>query len=349
MPIRAGTANKATMAQRIHLHVEDAHSKPPTFRLTRERVAAAQRRNREAVRRVRISHGHDLEALDEWIGVADAVVCAADVLTDPRFPLRRLASAAPRLRWIHVIGAGIEKLLPLDWIHPALTLTNNSGVHRSKMYEFALMALTMVNARVPTLFGLQARQEWRQIFTPCCRGQTLAVIGTGDIGGTFARAGRHLGMTVLGVRRSARPAQGFDKVFRTGELAKLLPRADILVMAAPLTPETQGLIGAKELDAMKASASVINVGRAPTMDYGALAERLEQGKLAGAILDVFNPEPLPAQSPLWRVPNLMIFPHCSSDDEAQYIPLTLDLVLDNARRLAEGRALRNRVNAERAY
>jgi phosphoglycerate dehydrogenase-like enzyme len=337
------------MAQRIHLHFEDVLSKPQTFRLTQPRIAAAQRRNRQAARGMRISHGHDLETLDKWLGAADAMVCAADVLTHPRFPLHRLASSAPRLRWIHVIGAGIEKLLPLDWIHPALALTNNSGVHRSKMYEFALMALTMVNARVPTLFGLQTRQEWRQIFTPCCRGQTLVVIGTGDIGRTFARAGRHLGMTVLGVRRTARPAQGFAKVFRTSELPKVLPSADILVMAAPLTPETQGLVGAKELNALKASASVINVGRAPTMDYGALARLLEQGKLAGAILDVFNPEPLPAESPLWHVPNLMIFPHCSSDDEAQYIPLTLDLVLENARRLAEGRSLRNRVDTDRAY
>ena len=324
-------------------------SKPPTFRLTRQSLAAAERRNRQAARGLRVSHGHDLTTLERWISDVEALVCLSDLLVDPRFPLRDLTHAAPKLRWIHVIGAGVEKLLPLDWIHPHLTLTNNSGVHGPKMYEFALMALTMLNARVPALFASQSRCEWRQIVTPCCRGRTLLVVGTGDIGGAFARAGRHLGMHVLGVRRTARAAPGFDRVHATRDLPRLLPRADVLVVAAPLTPETRGLIGPRALDAMKRDASLVNVGRAPIVDYEALARRLEQGRLSGAILDVFSPEPLPAKSRLWGVPNLFVVPHCSSDDADQYIPRTLDLVFDNAQRLAHGQRLRNRVDPRRAY
>lgn len=336
-------------SKRIRMHFEDGYSKPDVFRLTQPRIAAALRRNREAARHVRASRGHDLNTIGHWLGGTDSLACSADFLVDPRFPLHRLASAAPQLRWIHVTGAGIEKLLPLDWIHPGLTLTNNSGVHRPKMYEFALMALTMLNARAPALFSAQARREWRPTFTPCCRGRTLLVLGTGDLGAMFARAGRHLGMHVLGVRRTPRPVSGFDSVYGTRDLPKILPQADVLAVAAPLTPETRGLIGARALGAMKRGAGLVNVGRSKIVDYDALARRLEQGRLSGAILDVFDQEPLPAGSRLWRVPNLFISPHCSSDDADEYIPRTLDLVLDNALRLALGRRLRNRVDPQRAY
>jgi phosphoglycerate dehydrogenase-like enzyme len=335
--------------KKLHVHFEDSIAKPDVFRLTRERIAAARRRNSDAAARVRVSHGEDLATLGQWLREADGLVCSADFLVDPRFPLRELRSAAPRLRWIHTIGAGIDKLLPLDWLHAGLRFTNNSGVHRPKMYEFALMSLTMLNARMPALFEAQKNRRWQPVFTATCRGRGLLVLGTGDLGQVFARAGRHLGMRVTGVSRSARPAPAFDATYKVAKLRRLLPKADIVAIAAPLTAGTRGLIGAAELGAMKRGAALLNVGRGPIVDSDALAQALREGRLSGAILDVFDQEPLPAGSPLWSVPNLVISPHCSSDDAELYIPLTLDLAFDNARRLALGRALRNVVDPRRQY
>lgn len=335
--------------ERLHIHFEDSTAKPDVFRLTRERIAGARRRNPGAARHMRITHGKDFESLERWIAGAQGLVCSADFLLHPRFPLRSLAVEAPRLRWIHSIGAGIEKLLPLEWIHPGLRFTNNSGVHRTKMYEFALMALTMLNARVPAMVTNQAKRHWVQIFTPTCRGRTVVVLGTGDLGGSFGRAGKHLGMRAIGVSRSGKDVPHFHEVHALGKFTKLLPRADVLVIAAPLTGETRGLIGARKLDALRQGAALVNVGRGPIVDTVALAARLRSARLSGAILDVFDREPLPFESPLWGVPNLYLSPHCSSDDAEEYIPLTLDLAFDNTRRLALGRPLRNVVDPARAY
>lgn len=335
--------------KKLHVHFEDSIAKPDVFRLTRERIAAARRRNRDAAARVRVSHGEDLAGLGEWLREAEGLVCSADFLVDPRFPLRELASAAPRLRWIHTIGAGVEKVLPLDWLHAGLRFTNNSGVHRPKMYEFALMSLTMLNARVPALFEAQKARRWQPAFTPTCRGRALLVLGTGDLGQVFARAGRHLGMVVTGLSRSGRAAPSFNATHKVAKLRRLLPKADIVAVAAPLTADTRGLLGAAQLGSMKRGAALLNVGRGPIVDSAALARALREERLSGAILDVFDQEPLPADSPLWSVPNLVISPHCSSDDAELYIARTLDLAFDNARRLSVGRALRNVVDPRRQY
>jgi glyoxylate/hydroxypyruvate reductase len=182
-----------------------------------------------------------------------------------------------------------------------------------------------------------------------CRGRRLLVLGTGDLGGVFARAGRHLGMHVDGLSRSGRRVPAFDAVHPISRLARLLPAADVLAIAAPLTAETRGLIGPPALAALKRGAGLLNVGRGAIVDSAALAEALRAGHISSAILDVFEEEPLPADSPLWTLPNLYISPHCSSDDAELYIPLTLDLAFDNARRLAIGRPLRNLVDASRQY
>ena len=333
----------------LRLHVEDIRAKPDVFRMTRARVAAARRRNPVASRGCEISHGEDLERVGRWLPGIEALVCSSDVLMHPRFPLRTLADAAPRLRWIHVIGAGVERLLPLDWVPRGLVLTNNSGVHARKMYEYALMAFTLLNARLPAMIANQSARRWAATFTPTCEGRTALVLGTGDIGGAFGRAARHLGMHSIGVNRSGRRAADFDETRRVSALAAAAKRADFLVVATPLTDETRGLASRRVLAALKPGAAVVNVGRGAVLDTAALVAALRTGRLSGALLDVFDPEPLPPASPLWRVPNLLVSPHCSSDDAEQYIPLTLDLVMDNARRLATRKPLRNAVDPRRQY
>jgi len=331
------------------IHFEDGSTRPEVFRITPVRVAAARKRNPAAASLVSVSCGQDLAGIEDWIERASGLVCSSATLLDKRFPLRALVSRAPQLAWIHVIGAGVEGLMPLDWIHPRVKLTNNSGVHVKKVYEFGLMSLLMINARVPQLFSQQARGEWKPVFTGSPRGRTLLIVGLGDMGGAMAKAGRALGMRVLGIRRTPKPHRHAEKVHGLKDLHRLLPKADIVVVATPLTPDTRHVIGRDELALMKTGTGLINIGRGPVLDQAAVEAALRAGHLSGAILDVFDPEPLPAGHPLWSAPNIYISPHCSSDDNDEYMPMTLDLAFANADRLARGKKLANVVDPARGY
>jgi phosphoglycerate dehydrogenase-like enzyme len=323
---------------KLLVHFEDSVTKPDVFRLSLDRINAAKRRNPVAAKLFVAEHGEDYAKLDDWLPRTNALVCSGSMISDKRFPMRDLAKAAPNLRWIHVTGAGVENLLPMDWIHPKLTLTNNSGVHVAKTYEFGLMSLIMLAARAPEVMTNQRAGRWKQVFTTSPRGRTLLVVGHGELGGAVAKAGKTLGMKVVGVRRKDQP-----------KLPRLLPKADVVYLAAPLTPETRGMIGEAQLNQMKPGAAIANIGRGALIDTPALIRALESGHLSGAVLDVYDPEPLPADSPLWKAPNVFLSPHASSDDHATYMPLTLDLVFDNARRLARGAKLRNVVDPKRGY
>jgi phosphoglycerate dehydrogenase-like enzyme len=331
----------------VHLHFETRADKPSVFRITPELVRAAIRRAKPG-RGVRWTVGEDLRDMS-WLATAEGLVTGNDVITDPAFPRARLDEAAPRLRWIHIIGAGIEPLLPLDWLPKQVTLTNNSGVHARKTGEFATLALLALCYRLPEMVANQRNAAWRQIFTPSIAGKTVLIVGLGEMGGAAARSAQKLGMKVLGVRRNAAPHRHADSVLPVSQLHKGLTRADFVLIAAPLTPATAHLIDAKAITAMKPGAGLINVGRAGVVDYEALGRALRQGKISGAMLDVFDPEPLPATSSLWHAPNLIITPHCSSDDLDDYLPMTLDLALANLARLRAGKTLKNAVNPATGY
>jgi phosphoglycerate dehydrogenase-like enzyme len=331
----------------MHIHFETRENKPAVFKLTPRLVAEAAARS-GSPGSLRLSVGADLTDLG-FLAAATALVTSNDIVKDAKFPRFDLARRAPNLRWIHIIGAGIEPLLPLDWLPRGVTLTNNSGVHIEKTGEFAAMALLMLNYRMPEILANQRERRWQPIFTPSISGKCIVVVGLGDMGGTAARQAKKLGLKVLGVRREPRAHRYVDEVLGIGDLARALARADFLFVATPLTPETRNLIDRRALAAIKPGAGLVNVGRAGVVDYTALAEALERGLLAGAVLDVFDPEPLPADSPLWTTPKLVVMPHCSSDDLERYLPLTLDLVFANLRRLMAGKALKNRVDPKRGY
>lgn len=330
-----------------HLHFETRADKPSVFHMTPALVQAAARRAK-AGRSTRWTVGEDLRDLS-WLATAEGLVTGNDIIVDPAFPKARLAEAAPKLRWIHIIGAGIEPLLPLDWLPPQVTLTNNSGVHARKTGEFATLALLSLCYRLPEIVSNQQRSEWRQIFTPSVVGKTVVIVGLGEMGGAAAKSAKKLGMKVIGIRRSGGMHRYADQVFPISKLPKLLPLADFLLIAAPLTPATRHLIDKRAIASMKDGAGLINVGRAGVVDYKALVAALGRGKLSGAMLDVFDPEPLPASSRLWRVPNLIITPHCSSDDLDDYLPKTMDLAFENLARLCAGRKMKNVVNRTTGY
>ncbi len=331
----------------MQLHFETRRSRKPVFQFTRALIDAAAARAK-APPEVALTLGYDLEEPGLLAG-ATGLVTSNDIVRDPKFPMRTLARDLPRLRWIHIIGAGIEPLLPLDWLPRGVTLTNNSGVHARKTGEFAAMALLMLNSRLPQLIANQQARRWEPIFTPSAEGTTVTVVGLGDMGIAAAREARRLGMRVIGVRRSGRPHRLADAVLGVDRLADAVAEADCIYVAAPLTPATRNLVGREVLARAKPGAGLVNVGRAGVVDYVAVREALVSGALGGAILDVFDPEPLPPDSPLWSTPNLVIMPHCSSDDLDRYIPLTFDLAFANLARLMAGRRLKNRIDPKRGY
>jgi len=333
----------------VRVHLENYTTKPPVFWLTHALVRAARRDHPDIARRARFSVGDDLQTLDRNLREANVLVTSADVIRDARFPRARLREHAPKLAHIHIIGAGIEGLLPLDWLPANVKLTNNSGVHVRKAREFQLMALLALNAHLPAIVSDQRRSHWQQHFTPSIEGKTLVIVGLGAMGRAALSAARALRLRIIGVRRSARPVSGVSRIFPPEKLAVALRNADFLVIAAPLTPQTANLVDRRAMMAMRKGAGVINVGRAGLLDHDALRDLLRSGHLSGAILDVFAPEPLPVASPLWSTPNLIVNPHVSSDDADRYMHDTMDLVCRNLRRLLAGRRLENVVDAAKGY
>ena len=316
------------MSDILHIHADSRRAADPVFHMTPELCEQALARSGLAGQ-VRITTGWNLEGSEEALRTAD-------MLVGFRMPYDAVRSAV-RLKAIHLIGAGVEHLRPLDWVPQGVTITNNRGIHRQKAAEFILMALLMLNNRMPALVAAQRQRRWTQIFTTQAKGKTVLIVGAGELGSAGGRAAAAQGFRVIGIRRSGQPTEGFAEMHTPAELHALLPRADFVLVTTPSTAETDGLFGAAEYDLMRPGAAFINFGRARVCDYAALAERLRSGHLSGAILDVFDPEPLPADSALWDVPNLIITPHCSSDDAESYIPATLDLVLRNAGAVAARR------------
>ena len=328
--------------QRIKLHIKNNRAGEYVFRITPERFAAAGARHPLIADNIDSVIDWDLDHFEQSMKTANAIVTW-------ELPTENLAIVAPHLRWIHIIGAGVEHLQPLDWLPRGVTLTNNRGVHGLKTADSAGMAVMMLNIGIPRMVSNQRNHIWDARFTTPVTGKTVACIGVGEMGGAAARRFKQLGMKVLGVRRGARPHRYVDAMYGPGDLKQVMSLADFIHVTLPQTPETIGMIGAGELDAMKRDAGIINFGRAAVIDYPALAERLSNGRIAGAILDVHDPEPLPEDSPYWDIPNLIITPHITSDDDLSYIPLTLDLVFENLRRMLLGKPLKNRVNPKLGY
>ncbi len=327
--------------RRIHLHVENSLDVNEVFDISASRVGDALARHPEITARVRVSIGYGGDILDRELATADAVFCWD-------FDRRDLRHRGPNLRWVHTHGAGVSHMMPLDWLPSGAVLTNSRGVHAQRATEYAFMAILMLNNRLPEMIANQQRARWQEVFNTGIDGKTLLIIGVGHIGSGVAAWAKRAGMQVLGIRRTGKPRRNVDEMHKPENLHALLPRADFVLVSAPHTDASHHMIGAHQLAMLKSGAGLVNYSRANLVDYDALRARLEAGEMS-AVLDVFDPEPLPASSPLWHTPNLVITPHCSSDDRDEYTPRTLDLVFRNMKRFIEGRPLMNRVSRKHQY
>ena len=326
----------------LRVHIKNNRAGEFVFRTTPERYADAERRHPDVAPRINTLIDWALDRFEESIRTAD-------VLMTWDFPTDDLARRAPRLKWVHIIGSGVEHLGPLDWLPPGVALTNNSGIHAEKTTDYVMMALGMLNNRVPRFVSDQRERRWDAVYNTPIAGKTVTIVGLGRMGAASARAAKALGLRVIGVRRKARPARNVDAMYDPSRLDDALGQADFVILTLPHTSETHGLIDGARLDAIKPEAGLINIARAPVLDHGALVARLASGHLSGAVLDVHDPEPLPDHSPLWHAPNLVVTPHVSSDDDESYVPLTLDLLFENLQRLLDGKSLRNRVRPKLGY
>ena len=330
------------MSTAFHLHVENNRGMGPVFEASPERMSAALSRYPGLRDRLRITIGYDGDVFSEKMKTADA-------LFGWSFDRAVIAEGgAPRLKWVHAHGAGINHLLPLDWLPKRTTLTNSRGIHGEKADEYTAMALLMLNNRLAESCTNQRLKKWEQTFSSSIAGKTVLIIGVGHIGGGAAKWAKRFGLRVIGIRRSGRKHAHVEEMHTPDKLQALLPRADFVLMTTPHTSATTHLLGAKELKLMRDGAGLVNYSRANLVDYDALRDELNKGRLR-AILDVFDPEPLPQSSPLWHTPNLIITPHCSSDDSSRYTLKTLDLVFRNAERLLAGKPLINRVDRKKEY
>jgi phosphoglycerate dehydrogenase-like enzyme len=325
----------------LHLHLESFRKRPALFHLTEARWRAAAGRHRALARRLRVTIGWDGDIIGEALK-------SADVMINSNPPRENLRGRAPRLKWIQTTGAGIDNLLPLDWLPRDIALTNNRGAHGPKAQDSCAMAISLLNSRLPQLLASQRRHAWEPVYTTPVAGKTAVVIGFGDLGQAAGRAAKKLGARVIAITRSGKAAPPADAVYRASRIDRVLPQADFVIVTVPLTPDTRNLLDRRRLDLLKPEAGLINIGRSPVVDYDALRERLEAGTLAGAVLDVFQPEPLPAESPLWNTPNLVITPHVSCDDP-RYVDRLLDFWFENLARFVAGQRLKNLIDRRRGY
>jgi phosphoglycerate dehydrogenase-like enzyme len=337
---------------KLRVHIKNNHASPDTFPNTPEgeAVFTITRERFDAVARDYPDVASKLDVFIDWDTENFAAsMKAADVLVTWDLPMANLAVVAPKLQWIHIIGAGVEHLCPMTWLPAGVTLVNNKGAHAAKAGEFGVMAIFMLHNRMPGIVENQKTQRWESLYSTPIAGKTVLIIGVGSIGGAVARLIKEYDVTVIGVSRHGRPVPGVDRMVTTAELDRVLPLADYVFMAMPLTDETRGLMNRRRLASMKPGSGIVNVGREGVMDYAALVDELRRGHLSGAILDVFEPEPLASDSPLWQTPNLIVTPHVSADDGDSYVAITLKLFFENMRRHLGGEPLRNVVDPKLGY
>jgi phosphoglycerate dehydrogenase-like enzyme len=283
------------------------------------------------------------EALEQRLGEADALVISGLWRND-------LIEKAPKLRFIQSIGAGTDQFAKDALTRRGIRLASARGVNERAVAEHAIALTLALTRRIPEACENQKTHVWRGMIGDAeqredeIAGKTLLIVGLGRIGGRLARMAKGFDLRVLGVRRDPSAGRnGADSIHGMAELIDLLPQADIVALTCPLTPETEGLIGARALAAMKPSTLLINVARGRVVDEKALIEALAARRIAGAGLDVTVEEPLPPSSPLWDMENVLITPHTAGETR-RYEESVLDFLQENLDRLLRGEIeLKNQV------
>lgn len=284
----------------------------------------------------------------EWLGLLEqAEICFDFDWWRPE----RLLDHCPKLRWVQATSAGIGGFVQRHHLDRGeVVFTTAAGTHAVPLAEFALTGALHLVKGVPDLLDRQRRHDWQRYTTASLAGRRVTVVGLGEIGRHVAATFAALGTSVVGVARpgGSRPDLPGVRITDTDALDEVLPATDVLVLATPLTPGTTRLLDRRRIGLLPPTAVVVNIARGQVIEQDALVDALAAGRLAGAALDVTDPEPLPVDSPLWELPNVLISPH-SASTLANENEVIVELFVDNLARWRDGRPLRNRYRPDLGY
>jgi phosphoglycerate dehydrogenase-like enzyme len=265
--------------------------------------------------------------------------------------MEQLLARSPKLRWIHSRSAGLDGLMFPALVESPVPLTNGRGVFSQSLGEFIIAGVLYFAKDIPRMLRSQKAGLWDQFDVQEIRGQTLGIIGYGDIGRAIAKRASAMEMKVLGMRRRPELSEGDANVaelFGFGEKKKMIERCDYVVSAMPLTPDTKDFVNAEDFAAMKKTAIFMNVGRGPVVDEPALIAALQSGQIRGAALDVFAVEPLPAGHPFYSMENVLMSAHCA-DNTAEWLNDAMRFFYQNLERFSRNEPLLNVVDKEAGY
>jgi phosphoglycerate dehydrogenase-like enzyme len=292
-----------------------------------------------------ITVGSSAEAFRTAVPEADVIFTGMNMAP----VLREVWPQAKKARWVHSLSAGVDNLLFPELIQSDVPLTNARGVFAESLGEFVLASILYFAKDLRRMVRNQQARRWEQFDVDVLYTQTLGVIGYGEIGKAAARRAKALGMKVLAIRRKRTQDDPLvDQAFSVERRLEMLPQCDYVCVAAPLTPETKGLVGEAEIEAMKSTGVLINVGRGPVIDEPSLIRGLQEKRIRGAALDVFDQEPLPENHPYWGLENVLISPHCA-DHTATWLEEAMQMFVDNFLRFNRGEPLKNIVDKRAGY
>jgi phosphoglycerate dehydrogenase-like enzyme len=267
-------------------------------------------------------------------------------------PLFREAfNRCPEVRWVHTRSAGLDRSLFPELTDSGITLTNGTGVFSASLGEFAVGAMLYFAKDFRRMVRNQMASRWEQFDVLPVSGALVGIVGYGDIGRAVTARAVALGMRVLALKRHPALATGdtnIEHVYAPGELGELVSRSDYIVISAPLTPETRGMIGDREFDVMKPTAVLVNVGRGPVVNERALLAALSSGRIKGAALDVFDNEPLPSDHPFYQLENVLLSPHCA-DHTPDWLDRAMQFFLEQFDRFRKNEGLLNVVDKQLGY
>lgn len=278
-----------------------------------------------------------------------AALADADVTMGWQVPKAIVAEKGGGLGWIQLTGVGVNHLTPFDWLPRGTELITASGAQCPTAADAASMALLMLNGHMPRIIAQQQKAQWQQAFASPIAGKTVLIVGVGQMGQAVADAANGLGLRVLGISRSGRRRRGVETMATVADLHDMLPQADFVMLTAALTDRTRGLMNGGAFARMKPTAGLVNLGRAALIDEAAMIAALKTGAIAGAVLDGYSKEPLPSDSRLWTVPNLIVLPHVASGPPDLFMDRVVTILCDNLQRWHDGLPLRNRVSRRYGY
>jgi D-2-hydroxyacid dehydrogenase (NADP+) len=266
--------------------------------------------------------------------MADADVIAA--MGSVRLFNEDLLARAPRLKWIQTFTTGTDGVTRLKSLKPGVVLTSMRGIHGPQMSEMALMMMIALARNYPRMLGNQDREVWQRAPQQRLCGKTLAILGVGIIGMDLAKRAKAFGMEVIGITETPRPLEGFDRMVSRAAMHEALGEADFVVVLVPYSPQTDRIVNAKALAAMKPHAYLVNISRGGVVDEEALVAALREKRIAGAALDVYAKEPLDPSSPLWKMDNVICSPHLGGQCDV-YHEQVMEVMSENFRCFLENR------------